>query len=827
MEEIITVGELVISGEKAEGRYGEPVYVDIVGPENDEINVNIEKWSGDITLCLQCRYREAAGLYNRPQFRIAAIEGGEAIEGETAVVGGQILDETDFATQETYRRWDSLNRELRFKLDPSKVPIGEDVEPVVYRLRMVVILDLYDWNEDHTGPVREQLINHMPVSSFHSERLITVRVRALSSQPVWIEYAWRPFEQQATEYERFFDNQKFNFFQLPKGHLWPTPDFIDSQMPPVVIGRKSEPSLSLSDINILWGPPDSPPLYKIYIRCTNKSQQTIRRWYFGIIEQLISEDGIIQSEQPRIFDINEYDVPEEEREIKAGESKIISIGPFDTDSTDHAYSKDWTWFEVVSPGEWWDGVFSSASDYYKIIKTEKYFQYKAEASKLVFESEEDFEYPDPQSLANGKVRVFVSGLKKYALHTWARYEHDKDWVQASDLVVDLLGFIPTIGAAFSIGGIIAGLYVESQEDINDKYLQDAEDPIIFDPDYNDVHDYRILLTEIKVSKNLKDLYAFRKAIQKITAMHRSMQVTFARYLSALREDDNTAANRQIEGAEILSSLLRWEIIEIPKKLKAIEELSTATPEEESEVDSFLDDVRKEGLPQSFVDKKLSEGYKQEQIQKFEEIVKSYSASGILKDRVTDFERLHYTAMEFYTDSMELAHEIRKLSASSTKYMIRALCENGLITDDEMDVRLKSAPIEEFYHLDEAQFIEPYTRAVLIHRGICNTMELLNRCITPSDRNKLAIELECSTDQVLEWANRVDLMRVKDVSWQYADLLENVGVDTVVELSSRNPDHLFSAIKEYFKLNDVSGSVSLSQVKSWVEMARNLKRKLEY
>jgi len=42
---------------------------------------------------------------------------------------------------------------------------------------------------------------------------------------------------------------------------------------------------------------------------------------------------------------------------------------------------------------------------------------------------------------------------------------------------------------------------------------------------------------------------------------------------------------------------------------------------------------------------------------------------------------------------------------------------------------------------------------------------------------------------LEWVNLADLYRIKGVGEEYSDLLEEAGVDTVVELAQRNPENL--------------------------------------
>jgi len=48
---------------------------------------------------------------------------------------------------------------------------------------------------------------------------------------------------------------------------------------------------------------------------------------------------------------------------------------------------------------------------------------------------------------------------------------------------------------------------------------------------------------------------------------------------------------------------------------------------------------------------------------------------------------------------------------------------------------------------------------------------------------------------MNWVNRADLARVKGVGSEYADLLENSGVDTVPELAQRNPSNLYHKMIE--------------------------------
>jgi predicted flap endonuclease-1-like 5' DNA nuclease len=79
-----------------------------------------------------------------------------------------------------------------------------------------------------------------------------------------------------------------------------------------------------------------------------------------------------------------------------------------------------------------------------------------------------------------------------------------------------------------------------------------------------------------------------------------------------------------------------------------------------------------------------------------------------------------------------------------------------------------------------------------------------------------------------WANHADLTRVKGIAGVYADLLEAIGVDTVVELAKRNPDHLYELmLKANNELRFVKRLPSLTQVDEWITQASRFNRKLKY
>lgn len=82
--------------------------------------------------------------------------------------------------------------------------------------------------------------------------------------------------------------------------------------------------------------------------------------------------------------------------------------------------------------------------------------------------------------------------------------------------------------------------------------------------------------------------------------------------------------------------------------------------------------------------------------------------------------------------------------------------------------------------------------------------------------------------ILKWTNHADLNRIKGVGGQYAELLEASGVDTVVELATRNPENLFKKMTEVNKEKELVRNLpTLVQVEDWVKQAAYLPRVMQH
>ena len=113
-------------------------------------------------------------------------------------------------------------------------------------------------------------------------------------------------------------------------------------------------------------------------------------------------------------------------------------------------------------------------------------------------------------------------------------------------------------------------------------------------------------------------------------------------------------------------------------------------------------------------------------------------------------------------------------------------------------------------------------------GISTTETLLERGQTPQRRQEIADKSSIKKTLILEWVNLADLFRIKGVGEEYSDLLEEAGVDTVVELAQRNPTNLYQSVVAVNQKNKLVRKLpTQDQVSDWVKQAKKLPRVVKY
>lgn len=131
-------------------------------------------------------------------------------------------------------------------------------------------------------------------------------------------------------------------------------------------------------------------------------------------------------------------------------------------------------------------------------------------------------------------------------------------------------------------------------------------------------------------------------------------------------------------------------------------------------------------------------------------------------------------------------------------------------------------------LTDMEGIGPAYAQKLESAGVQTIQSLLKQGATPKGRSSIAEITGISESLVLKWVNHADLFRIRGVGEEYADLLEQAGVDTVVELAQRKAENLFQ------KMTTINQSKQLvrklpteAQVKDWIDQAKKLPRVISY
>ncbi|PZQ17014.1 MAG: DUF4332 domain-containing protein [Ancylobacter novellus] len=113
-------------------------------------------------------------------------------------------------------------------------------------------------------------------------------------------------------------------------------------------------------------------------------------------------------------------------------------------------------------------------------------------------------------------------------------------------------------------------------------------------------------------------------------------------------------------------------------------------------------------------------------------------------------------------------------------------------------------------------------------GVRTTATLLERAKDPRGRKALASSSGIAETMILRFANIADLMRLKGVGEEYAELLEAAGVDTVKSLRSRNVQNLTRTMAELnARRNLVRAPPSEKRVAAWIAQAKTLPAVMTY
>jgi predicted RecB family nuclease len=133
-----------------------------------------------------------------------------------------------------------------------------------------------------------------------------------------------------------------------------------------------------------------------------------------------------------------------------------------------------------------------------------------------------------------------------------------------------------------------------------------------------------------------------------------------------------------------------------------------------------------------------------------------------------------------------------------------------------------------YSLSEIEGLTAYSASKLKSLGIRTTDALLEAARTAKGRKELSAKTGISEQQLLEWANFSDHMRIPGMGKAKTGLVRAAGVATVRELALRNPARLAQNMRDVnTRRKLVRVLPSEKSVEQLIEQARKLQPKISY
>jgi hypothetical protein len=119
-------------------------------------------------------------------------------------------------------------------------------------------------------------------------------------------------------------------------------------------------------------------------------------------------------------------------------------------------------------------------------------------------------------------------------------------------------------------------------------------------------------------------------------------------------------------------------------------------------------------------------------------------------------------------------------------------------------------------LQDAYWIDPQYRKELPRVGIATLGDLILKTRDKNEREELALRLLIPKETLIHWIEQAQLVRLKGLGVENLHLLEKVGVYSVSELASEDPEEFYKKMKQSIKGTPIPRK---AKIRIWVNEAR--------
>ncbi|HLO28165.1 MAG TPA: DUF4332 domain-containing protein [Anaerolineales bacterium] len=109
-------------------------------------------------------------------------------------------------------------------------------------------------------------------------------------------------------------------------------------------------------------------------------------------------------------------------------------------------------------------------------------------------------------------------------------------------------------------------------------------------------------------------------------------------------------------------------------------------------------------------------------------------------------------------------------------------------------------------------------------GIKSVADLLEKAASARGRKEIAIQSGINEGLLLRWVDHADLLRIKGIGAEYAELLEAAGVDSAIELAQRSSEKLYRKILEVNQAKKLVRKLPTEfQIDKWILQAKGVSK----
>ncbi len=359
------------------------------------------------------------------------------------------------------------------------------------------------------------------------------------------------------------------------------------------------------------------------------------------------------------------------------------------------------------------------------------------------------------------------------------------------------------------------------------YMNLATDPIVFDSEFKSTFDYYDVLEEEESYKSIPfEIKMFIDSVNKIRALNKSINTTNFRYYSALKMRDGKSTRRQKDHSEKMIDLLEDEMITLKTLVDDYKQYEDQVDRklDMEKVELAMEKINKEGIPKNVKQRLLKEGLEEIHFTALKEKGPKFKMTNFDFTISNKLETIYLNLVDDHFQSLKKVKNIKKIDSFSKNDIQKELLKQHLISYNEYMAYIDSRNYEKSYLLDEINSMTHYYKKKLAKRGIFNTLDLLERCSNDYQIIRFAKMTGLSRSLLRKWVRLADIMRVKGIGEEYANLLITLGYDNLEALSIEKGKILHEKIENYDKTKKkVKRMPSEKEIRMWIKSARQLNK----